>query len=220
MDQIYACLPSAANRDDGNDELNKTNDSMPVHDISRGSGRHVPGNSTYADMAENGRKVVILSDSMCGKMRFIPSLNKGLKNKTAYRKYFPGATPDDVHHYCTRTLSHDKPDIAVIHVGTNKVKDEDPFEVARSIVKVVETCKDYGVNNVFVSGIVYRPDAVENVNVLNTTLYQWSFLHGYTFISNGNIKEDCLSQDQLHLNYRGSNRLSSNFRRALNKPYV
>ena len=171
-------------------------------------------------MTENGKKVVILSDSMCGKMRFIPVLNKGLKNKIAYRKYFPGATPDDVHHYCTRTLSHEKPDIAVIHVGTNKVKEEDPFETARSITKVVETCKSYGVNNVFVSGIVYRPDAVENVKQLNTTLYQWSFLHDYTFISNDNIKEDCLAHDQLHLNHRGSNRLSSNFRRALNKPYV
>ena len=130
------------------------------------------------------------------------------------------ATPDDVHHYCTRTLSDDKPDIAVIHVGTNKVKETDPFEIARSITKVVETCKSYGVNDVFVSGIVYRPDAVEDVKQLNTILYQWSFIHGYTFLSNDNIKEDCLAFDQLHLNHRGSNRLSSNFRRALNKPYV
>ena len=105
-------------------------------------------------------------------------------------------------------------------MGTNKVKEEDPFETARSITKIVETCKSYGVNNVFVSGIVYRPDAVENVKQLNTTLYQWSFLHNYTFISNDNIKEDCLAHDQLHLSHRGSNRLSSNFRRALNKPYV
>ena len=87
-------------------------------------------------------------------------------------------------------LSHEKTDIVVIHVGTNKVKEEDPFETARSITKIVETCKSYGVNNVFVSGIVYRPDAVENVKQLNTTLYQWSFLHNYTFISNDNIKED------------------------------
>ena len=220
IDQIYARIPTAATSDEGNNELNNTNNSISVQDTSRGGGRHVPGNSTYANMAENGKKVLILSDSMCGKMRFIPNLNKGLENKKAYRKYFPGATPDDVHHYCTRTLTYDKPDIVIIHVGTNKVKDEDPVEIARSIVKVVETCKDYGVNKVFVSGIVCRPDETENVDVLNRTLYQWSFLHGYTFISNSNIKEDCLGWDQIHLNYRGTNRLSSNFRRALNKPYV
>ena len=162
---------------------------------------------------------MILSDSMCGRVR-VPVLNKTLKNKKVYKKFFPGATPDDVYHYCTRTLSRDKPDIAVIHVGTNTVKDEDPFEIARSIVKIVETCKDYGTNSVFVSGVVYRPDAVEDVSQLNSVLYQWSFLHGYTFISNENIKYDCLDRDELHLNFRGSNRLTSNFRRALNKPYV
>ena len=87
-------------------------------------------------------------------------------------------------------------------------------------LKIVETCKDYGTNSVFVSGVVYRPDAVEDVSQLNSILYQWSFLHGYTFISNDNIKYDCLDRDELHLNFRGSNRLTSNFRRALNKPYV
>ena len=87
IDQIHACLPSAASGPHG--DLNNTNSNVPVHDTS-GSGRHVPGNSTYANMAADGKKVLILSDSMCGKMRFIPSLNKGLNNKKAYRKYFPG----------------------------------------------------------------------------------------------------------------------------------
>ena len=219
IDQIHTRLPSSASRAHDDNDLNNTYSNTPVHNTS-GSGRHVPGNSTYANMAADGKKVLILSDSMCGKMRFITSLNKGLNNKKAYRKYFPGATPDDVHHYCTRTLAHDKPDIVIIHVGTNKVNDGDPVEIARSIVKVVETCKDYGVNKVFVSGVIRRPDEMEKVDTLNRTLYQWSFLHGYTFISNSNIKEDCLGWDQLHLNYRGTNRLSSNFRRALNKPYV
>ena len=234
VSQIHARLPNAAappdttpdtspqrQRANDNNENNITRDDISLHDISitNGSGRHVPGNSSYADMSRVGKKVAILSDSMCGRIR-IPVLNKVLENKRAYRKLFPGSTPDDILHYCTRTLSRDKPDIAIIHVGTNKVKEDDPFEIAGSIAKIVETCKHYGTNSVFVSGVVYRPDAVESVNQLNTILYQWSFLHGYTFICNDNIKYDCLDRDELHLNFRGSNRLTSNFRRALNKPYV
>ena len=100
------------------------------------------------------------------------------------------------------------------------MKDQDPVDIARSIMRIVETCKDYGTNSVFVSGVVYRPDAVESVTQLNTILYQWSFIHGYTFINNKNIRYDCLDRGELHLNFRGSNRLTSNFRRALNKAYV
>ena len=189
--------------------------------ISQASGGTytVPGNSSYASLTSRGRKVVLLSDSMCGRMK-MKKLNNGLVNKTLYRKHYPGATPDDILHYCTRTLDQDQPDIAVLHVGTNKVMYEDPFETAAGIMKIVETCKEYGCNQIFVSGIIYRPDAEEKVNQLNDILYQWSFLHGYTFIFNSNIKEDCLDSGKLHLTYRGSARLASNFRRALNKPHV
>ena len=96
----------------------------------------------------------------------------------------------------------------------------DPFEIAKEVVKNVETCKEHGCNTVFVSGVVDRPDFSEEVTMLNNILYHWSFLHGYTFIFNSNIKYNCLAQDDLHLNYRGVLRLCANFRRALTKPYV
>ena len=96
----------------------------------------------------------------------------------------------------------------------------DPYETAQGIINVVNSCKDHGCNQIFVSGVICRPDAVEKVDQLNNILYQWSFLHGYTFIFNDNIKEDCLDGGKLHLTTRGSARLSSNFRRALNRPYV
>ena len=201
----------------GNDDSNL---SSTLTSVSSANRTHtVPGNSSYASISRGGKKVVLLSDSMCGRMK-MRKLNDGLVNKTIYRKHYPGATPDDIHHYCSRTLDLDKPDIAVLHVGTNKVMHEDPFETAQGIMKIVGLCKDYGCNQVFVSGIVYRPDAEETVTQLNNILYQWSYLHGYTFIFNSNIKEDCLDNGKLHLTDRGSARLSSNFRRALNKPHV
>ena len=115
----------------------------------------------------------------------------------------------------------DRPDISIIHAGTNSIGKDDPFKIAESIVETVNTCKLHGCERVFVSGIVDRSDFTEDVETLNNILYQWSFLYGYTFIYNSNIKvNNCLARGGLHLNHRGALRLTANFRRALSKPYV
>ena len=110
--------------------------------------------------------------------------------------------------------------MCVIHAGTNRIGKEDPFKIAKEIIETVMTCKGHGCNTVFVSGVIGRPDYTEEANKLNNILYHWQFLHGYTFIYNNNISQDCLAQDKHHLSARGSLRLAANFRRALNKPYV
>ena len=117
-------------------------------------------------------------------------------------------------------MEHDKPDICIIHGGTNRIGKEDPFAIARDIVKTVLTCKEKGCNTIFVSGIIDRPDFSDQVAMLNNTLYQWQFLHDYKFIYNENIGKDCLAYDKHHLNVKGSVRLGANFRRAINKPYI
>ena len=179
----------------------------------------LPGNSSYADITRDGKRVAIISDSMCKHIK-LDALNRSMENKRAYKKIFLGATPADINHYCVRTLETDHPDIAIIHAGTNSIGKNDPFQIAKDLVQCVETCKSRGCSTVFVSGIVDRPDFSAEVSTLNNILYHWSFLHGYTFIYNENIRYDCLARDELHLNYKGALRLGANFRRALNKPYV
>ena len=179
----------------------------------------LPGNSSYADITRNGKRVAIISDSMCKHIK-LDALNRSLENKTAYKKIFLGATPADISHYCVRTLEEDSPDIAILHAGTNSIGKVDPFVIAKDLMKCVERCKSQGCSTVFVSGIVDRPDFSTEVSTLNNILFHWSFLHGYTFIYNENIRYDCLARDGLHLNHRGVLRLGANFRRALNKPYV
>ena len=178
--------------------------------------KHIPGNSTYADLTKCGKNVAILSDSMCRSI-YIPKLNSQLVNKVAYKKFFSGATPSDLNYYAVRTLEEKKPDIAIIHVGTNKIGKEDPIEIAKGIMKVVKTCQDKGCNQIFVSGVIYRPDNMNDVHQLNNILQEWQILHDYKIIYNGNIREECLSFDKHHLNKKGSNILSSNFISALNK---
>ena len=156
---------------------------------------------------------------MCKHIK-LDALNESLDNKTAYKKIFLGATAADINHYSARTLEMEHPDIAILHAGTNSVGKEDPFKIAKDLMNCVDTCKKYGCNKVFVSGIVDRPDFSNEVSFLNNILYHWSFLHGYTFIFNENLRYDCLARDKLHLNFKGVLRLGANFRRALNKPYV
>ena len=147
----------------------------------------------------------------------IAGLNCVLKNKHVYRKLYPGATPQDLQHYCTRTLDMDKPDIVIINVGTNSIGTDDPFTIAREIIKIVKICHERGCNKVFVSAITHRPNYPDVVEQLNNVLRAWQLNHDYEIIYNDNIKTNCLSYDNLHLNKRGKERLCANFRRALNK---
>ena len=170
-------------------------------------------------MTKRGKSVAIISDSMCKHIK-LDELNRGMENKQAFKRIFLGATPADINHYCVRTLEREHPDIVVFHAGTNSLGANTPFSIARDLVECVDTCKKRGCDTVFVSGVVDRPDFSDDVTALNNILYQWSFLHGYTFIHNSNVGNDCLARDKLHLNYKGAQRVGANFRRALNKPYV
>lgn len=181
--------------------------------------KHVPGNSAYAAITQRGKKVAIISDSICGGMN-MAKLNRELKNKHAYKRLFPGVTPDDLQYYCLRTLEKDKPDIAIINVGTNNIGKEDPFNIASEIIKVVKLCQERGCNKVYVSSIIHRPDYPDMVVQLNNILHQWQFHHDYELIYNDNINSTCICNDKIHLNYKGKDILSTNFRNILNKHQI
>ena len=131
--------------------------------------QHRPGNSSYAEMTERGKKVAILSDSMC-KHIDLKGLNRAMENKEAYKKIFLGATAEDLNFYSLRTLVTDRPDIGVVHAGTNNIGKDDPFNIAKEITEIVNTCKIQGCSKVFVSGIIDRPDYSEDVQMLNNIL--------------------------------------------------
>ena len=58
----------------------------------------VPGNSDDRDISKDGRKICILSDSICNRIK-IHEFNKYLKNKKAYKICFPGGDTKSIHHY-------------------------------------------------------------------------------------------------------------------------
>ena len=90
----------------------------------------VPGNSSYSNTTSQGKKILILSNSICGRIN-ISKLNEALKSAHAVKKIYPGATPKELEHYCLKPLNDIKPDIAIINIGTNKIGIDDPFEISK-----------------------------------------------------------------------------------------
>ena len=72
-------------------------------------------------------------------------------------KTFPGATVDDMESYIIPTLNR-KPDVLVIHCGTNDLAKEDPMKIATSLTKLAIHAKKT-VRNVAVSSILARGDS-------------------------------------------------------------
>ena len=76
--------------------------------------KHIPGNSSYANIAASGKKVLLLSDSIYSRIK-MKEFNRELKNGRAYRKQFPGVTSKGMTHYVIPTLAKDSPDTVIIH---------------------------------------------------------------------------------------------------------
>ena len=90
-------------------------------------------------------------------------------------------------------------------------------EILMEIMDVVIKCHNYGINEVFVSGVTLNPNHQSQIRVLNGLLKENTSKYNYVFIDNSDIEEKHLWKDQLHLNNQGTIRLACNFLDCLNK---
>ena len=82
---------------------------------------------------------------------------------------------------------------------------------------MVKVCQQHGVNEVYVSEIIYRPDKEKEVEEVNVFLKARSVIDNFRLISNRNIyRRHLRKNDQLHLNIYGTNILANNFINSLN----
>ena len=176
---------------------------------------HVPGNSSYAKMTNDGKKILILSDSICSRIQ-MKEFNTFVNNGYAYRKSFPGATPKELAHYCIPTLLEDKPDTCIINVGTNSLRRDKPLDISNEILNIVGICHNYGVNNVYVSSITYRPQFQKSVSELNKLLLDHHLQNDFKMIVNDNITGEHIWKDKIHLNHKGTIILANNFIKCIN----
>ena len=75
-------------------------------------------------------------------------------------KSFSVAKIQDLEHYVTPHLEHDKPDIAIIHIGSNnvsfKILDIDALILAENVIKIGNKCIYYDVEEVVISSILVK----------------------------------------------------------------
>ena len=80
----------------------------------------IPGNSNYASISKKDRKILVIGDSHVKRIRRI-DFHKELRNGKVYFRSFSGATRKQLDYYITPSLVDEKPDAAMIHVGTNDI---------------------------------------------------------------------------------------------------
>ena len=167
------------------------------------------------------KSIRILSDSIPKGIR-VREFNKCISNGYAKFKSFPGASIAHLNYYSNPTLTEEKPNIVVIHVGinnllsaeSNAVSDE---VIADEIINLGVKCVQYKAEKVFVSGILkcsrVNPDRINKINELLLTKCQQK---NFIYIDNNNITEQHLWKDGLHLKEDGKIILAKNYLHYIN----
>lgn len=182
----------------------------------------VPGNSSYRDAVKFGRKSIIIGTSMVKGIR-MKEFNSYIKNGFVKLRSFTGATIKQLCHYAIPSLVDETPNRVVIQAGCNDVanRNNTPQEIAEQIMNLAEMCREYGVNEVFVSSLICRTNKYlnEKVTRINFLLNCICREKGFIFIDNKNIEFDDLYEDGLHLLEKGKIKLARNFIDFLNNFY-
>ena len=94
-------------------------------------------------------------------------INKGLQSGRAQCKYFPGATSKDLLHYIDRTLEDHSFEVVIIHIGVNDIisnRSSTNFDhVLKNIKNIVRKCRSYGIENIFISGLLQATRIISHV---------------------------------------------------------
>ena len=172
--------------------------------------------------ADKRRSGVILGDSMVKHVYGWELKEKCGDNCNVYVKSFPGATTKDMYSYSQPSIDR-KPDIAILHVGTNdlvtrrgeEMKSE--VEIAQGIVDLADHIRNHDIE-VVVSGVIARGEKHldkkrEKVNFILEDLCSEKKL---TFIDHPNIEATKhLNRSKLHLNSLGDTILTNNLLSSL-----
>ena len=178
--------------------------------IHRTHAKHIPGNSSYADILKKGPKTLILSDSICSRLQ-MKRFNNCFNNSICYKKIFPGCTVKELKHYCLFTLMEDCPDNVILNVGCNSINKDNPQEIANDVLDIVDLCHLYGVGGIFVATIICRKNFQDDIDEVNNILRSNESLREFQIIDNGNITYSHIWRDNYHLNDAGLSILANNF---------
>ena len=185
----------------------------------------VPGNSSYSTITDTGKTVGIFGDSMVKRI-LGHRIGNDLHNATARVRPFLGATAAGLDYHIKPELVKMQYDKVVICAGTNNVPrtkrsgsdiwmEQSPDEIAQEIINTGYTCKDHGVNDVYISLLCDRRYYSNKIDEINKLLIQYCRAAHFYYIDHSNIKLGHL-YDGLHIDSKYIHLYANNISQMLN----
>ena len=189
----------------------KNNNKMTVHKDSD-DGNLIKRQSANSSTLK--KEVFIIGDSM---IKYVNGREVSRNDSVKVRSHL-GATTDDFID-CVRPTVRKKPNLIIIHSGTNDIQNN--VNTLQKIRKVISSIKEHGTNDIMkiaLSSIIHRSDHdfEDKINETNRKLENLCKGKGMIFINNSNIDSTCLNRSKLHLNKSGTSLLIENFSKTGN----
>ena len=123
-------------------------------------------------------------------------------------KSIPGARTKGVKHHIKGCLEDNSPDSAILHVGTNNLKNKESVEdIANDIMDIAIFIRNEK-TNVFVSGLTVRNDRLNHKGKsVNSLQKRRCDEEKICFVDNTNINVALSNNSGMHLNESGTMRL-------------
>ena len=108
-------------------------------------------------------------------------------------------------HFIIPTLVEDRPDIVIIHIGSNDIAHNtvdqiDVKDIVNRIINIGKKCLSYGVKEVIISCIFIKKQfKLTRIIKLMTSYRDDCARSNFQFISNDNVTRQVLWRDGLHL---------------------
>ena len=150
-------------------------------------------------------------------------INSQLRNSFAKLRPFPGATLKHLKYYIVPSLIDETPDRIILHWECNDANNKNSTldKTANEIGDMAILCRDYGVNDIFISVMICRRGKLLNrrVKSVNFLLKHFCEENLYFFIDNNNTEIRDLWKDGINLLESSKTRLAENFTYFLSNSY-
>ena len=115
---------------------------------------------SYSSATKYGKKICVVGDSHIRRIKR-NLFNNSLCEGKAHLNGFSGANIKRLDHSITPTLVEDRPDIVIIHIGSNDITHNavdqiDVKDIVNCIINIGKKCLSYGVKEVIISSIFIK----------------------------------------------------------------
>ena len=139
-----------------------------------------------------------------------------MRSRRSRFKHFPRASLKDLLHYIDPALEEQNFEAAIIHIGINDILYHNSSRqiniLLQNIKEIGKKCKNYKVKYVFISSLTFNTRISHKLlNEVNEMIVRVCLENGYHYIENGDVYENDLFKDGLHLQNSGKKILPYNF---------